>query len=162
MDFCWFFDFRWLSLIFVGFFTIFYDFRWFFRDLFWFSVIVVDFRWFFMIFVDFCLIFIDFHRFSAMFVDLNCFSLIFIDFHWYLQTKRGAIGYRMSVSTPSEMLCGSSYGRFCILLQNLVESYADAFKRSAAQFAIEWASRHLLRRRVARATLGFVFYCRIS
>ena len=32
-----------------------------------------------------------------------------------LQTKRGAICYRMSVSTPSGTACGSSYGRFCIL-----------------------------------------------
>ena len=31
-----------------------------------------------------------------------------------LQTKRGAICYRMSVSTPSGTPCGSSYGRFCI------------------------------------------------
>ena len=40
-----------------------------------------------------------------------------------LQTKRGAICYRMSVSTPSGMPCGSSYGCFCILWQNLVESH---------------------------------------
>ena len=31
-----------------------------------------------------------------------------------LHTTRGAICYRMSVSTPSGTLCGSSYGRFCI------------------------------------------------
>ena len=35
-----------------------------------------------------------------------------------LQTKRGAICYRMSVSTPSGTPCGSSYGRFCILWPN--------------------------------------------
>ena len=34
-----------------------------------------------------------------------------------LQTKRGTICYRMSVSTPSGTPCGSSYGRFCILWQ---------------------------------------------
>merc|ERR1712139_577572 len=40
-----------------------------------------------------------------------------------LQTKCGAICYRMSVSRASGTPCGSSYGRFCILMQNLVETH---------------------------------------
>ena len=40
--------------------------------------------------------------------------------------------------------------------------YADAFKRSAAQFATELTDRQLLGHPVARAAAVFVFYCRIS
>ena len=75
-----------------------------------------------------------------------------------LQTKRGAICCRMNRSRASGTLCGSSYGRFCFLLQNLIESHADAFKRRPTQFAIEWRSRKLLGRLVARVMAIFVFW----
>ena len=38
------------------------------------------------------------------------------------QTKHGAICYRTSASTPSGTLCGSSYGRFCILFNRSAHS----------------------------------------
>ena len=37
-----------------------------------------------------------------------------------LQTKRGAICYRMSVSKASGTPCGSSYGRFCLIWQQFL------------------------------------------
>ena len=39
-----------------------------------------------------------------------------------LQTKRGAICYRMNVSRASETPCGSSYGFFCSLIEKDIET----------------------------------------
>ena len=38
--------------------------------------------------------------------------------HAYLKKMRGAICYKMNVSRASGTPCGSSYGRFCIFIEN--------------------------------------------
>ena len=57
---------------------------------------------------------------DALWLELWPFSYFIVESRMIqcrcLQAKRGAICYRMSVSTPSEMPCGSVFGRFRILL----------------------------------------------
>ena len=57
---------------------------------------------------------------DALWLELWPFLYFIVESHRiacrWLQTKRGAICYRMSVSPPSGTACGSSYGRFCIFV----------------------------------------------
>ena len=47
--------------------------------------------------------------------------------------------------------CESSYGRFCVIRANLVESQTDALKRMAPQFPVEICIRNFLGHPRARA-----------
>ena len=77
-----------------------------------------------------------------------------------LQTKRGAICYRMSVSTPSGTPCGSSYGRFSIFILESRKIACRCLQTKRGAMCYRITSRHFLGRPVARAMAISVFYLR--
>ena len=57
--------------------------------------------------------------------------------HGCPQIHGNSICYRTMLSRASGMPCGSVFGRFCVLVLNLVELHADAPKFVGIQFATE-------------------------
>ena len=61
-----------------------------------------------------------------------CTFAYIVHIRTYLKKMRSAICYKMNVSRASGAACGSSYGRFCIFIENklkpvLVEIPAETF-----------------------------------